>query len=140
MVNSIINSGRYMEMTSGHLDSVKLALGFFVALLVKIPCIRIVNPLSLERQTLQITRSIRFCGSLAESGLGAHMTCYQKIATIFVMHSVKDLVCQNFQVTFNFVFFHISISDAIYLRSCLGVATGWVRSNLGLVETHVLQL
>lgn len=92
MVDPIINYGRYTKMRSGHLDSVKMALEFLVALLVKIPCIPIVKLLSSERRALQITRLIRSCGNLAGSGLGAYMTYYQKIATIFVTCSVKDLV------------------------------------------------
>lgn len=84
---------------NGHLGFVIKELEFLVALLERIQCIPIVKPLSLAKPTLLFTRWIRSWGNSVDSGLEARMTCYQRIAIIFVMSSVKSLVCLSFRVS-----------------------------------------
>lgn len=85
-------------MRNGHLDSVSKVLESFMSLMGEIQCIHIVNALSLEKQTVLSSRSIRSSGNSVESGLDTRMTCYQKTAITSVMSFVKDLVCPNFLV------------------------------------------
>lgn len=47
---------RFMEMMNGHLGSVSKELEFLVALLERIQCTPIVNPLSLVKQVFQSSR------------------------------------------------------------------------------------
>ena len=97
---------RFMEMTSGHSDSVNKVLEFLAVLLEKIQCIRTVNALYLETQITLFSKWTRYWESLVESGLDTHMIYCQRIAITSVMNYVKDLVFKSFLV----IFFSLSVA------------------------------
>lgn len=86
-------------MKSGPLASVKMGLEFSVVLLERIQCIHSVKASFLEEQIAQSSRSIKLSENLVGNGQVIPMTCYQGIAIISVMSSLKGLVFQSFQAS-----------------------------------------